>query len=127
MKIITTPTYTATVTIGRQIGYTDAHYSKDKFIGLLQQFQQEQILKRKVYMSASITECDIVLSGQIEPHFKLDFINYPKFPLEEAHFKSAVELLAINLMEELAQNRLVIVFHNETKMLEKTDGIDPRI
>jgi len=30
-------------------------------------------------------------------------------------------------MNELDQNRIVIVYHNETKMLEKSKEIDPRI
>lgn len=127
MNIITNKTLTATVTFGRQIGYTNDIYPKEKFINVLQQFQKNQIVEKKVYLSVCISECEIVLSGQIEPHLKLDFINYPKFPLEELQFKSEVELLAIHLMGEFAQNRIVIVFHNEIKMLEKTDEIDPRV
>lgn len=127
MNVITNKTLTATITFGRQIGYTNDIYPKEKFINVLQQFQKNQIAERNVYLSVCISECEIVLSGQIEPHLKLDFINYPKFPLEEVQFKSEVELLAIHLMGELAQNRIVIIFHNETKMLEKADKIDPRI
>lgn len=127
MNIIIKPNLSATITIGTQIGYTTDFFSKERLINLLQQFQKNQIAERNVYLSACISECEIVLSGQAEPHFKLDFINYPKFPLEEIQFKSEVELLAVYLMEELSQNRLVIVFHNETRMLEKTNEIDPRI
>jgi len=127
MNIIIKPNLSATITIGTQIGYTTSSYKKEKLIAAIQQFQKKQITEKGVYLSACISECEIVLSGQAEPHFKLDFINYPKFPLEETQFKAEVELLAIYLMEELSQNRLVIVFHNETKMLEKTDEIDPRI
>lgn len=127
MNIIIKQNLSATIIIGVQIGYTTNSYNKEKLRTTIQQFQKLQITERGIYLSACISECEIVLSGQIEPHFKLDFINYPKFPLEETQFKSEVELMAIYLMEELAQNRLVIVFHNETKMLEKTDGIDPRI
>lgn len=127
MNIIIKPNLSATITIGTQIGYTSKRFKKEKLRATIQQFQKLQITERGIYLSACISECEIVLSGQIEPHFKLDFINYPKFPLEVAQFKSEVELMAIYLMEELAQNRLVIVFHDETKMLEKTEGIDPRI
>ncbi|MBK5208747.1 MAG: hypothetical protein JJE44_04485 [Flavobacteriaceae bacterium] len=127
MNIITKPTFTATVTIGMQLGYSKQLYQKSKLIALLQNFQQQQIKERKVFLSACISECEIVLSGQVEPHIKLDFINYPKFPLEEKQFKAEIELLVTYLMKELDQNRIVIVFHNETKMFEKSKEIDPRI
>ena len=127
MKIIIKPTFTATVTIGMQLGYSKQLYQKSQLIALLQKFQQQQITERKVYLGACISECEIVLSGQVEPHIKLDFINYPKFPLEEKQFKSEIELLVTYLMKELDQNRIVIVYHNETKMFEKNEAIDPRI
>ena len=127
MNIITEPTLSATITIGMQLGYSKQLYLKEQLISLLQKFQKKQITERKVYLSACISECEIVLNGQVEPHLKLDFINYPKFPLEEKQFKSEVELLSIYLMKELEQNRVVIVYHNETKMLEENKEIDPRI
>ncbi len=83
MNIIAKPSFSATVTLGMRIGYTTDFYQKKKLINTLQQFQQQQITERKVYLSACISECTIVLSGQLEPHIKLDFINYPKFPIEE--------------------------------------------
>jgi len=127
MNIIIKPTFIATVTIGMQLGYSKQFYQKSQFIRILQEFQQQQITERKVYLSACVSECEIIMSGQVEPHLKLDFINYPKFPLEEKQFKNEVELLSIHLMNELNQNRIVIVFHNETKMFEKNKEIDPRI
>ena len=127
MNIITKPTFTSTVTIGMQLGYSKQLYQKSQLIALLQKFQQQQIKERKVYLSACVSECEIVLSGQVEPHIKLDFINYPKFPLEEKQFKEEVEWLSVQLMNKLEQNRIVIVFHNETKMFEKNEAIDPRI
>ena len=127
MNIITKLSLSASITLGMQIGYTSDFYQKENLISALQQFQQKQIAERSVYLSACVSECDIVLSGQLEPHFKLDFINYPKFPLEEKQFKYEVELLAVYLMAELSQNRIVIVYHNETKMFEKNEEIDPRI
>ena len=127
MNIIIKPTFTATVTIGMQLGYSKQLYQKSQLIALLQKFQQQQIKERKVFLSACVSECEIVLSGQVEPHIKLDFINYPKFSLEEKQFKSEIELLVIYLMKALDQNRIVIVFHNETKMFEKNEAIDPRI
>ena len=127
MNIIITPTYSATFVIGMQIGYTNQHYKKSELISFLQQFQQKQIAERNIYLSACVSECEIVLSGQVEPHFKLDFINYPKFTLDEITFKREIELLTVFLMDTLQQNRIVVVYHNETKMFEKSEDIDPRI
>ena len=41
-------------------------------------------LNANVYLSAFVQKGDIVMSRQVEPHFK---INYPKFPLEQTNFK----------------------------------------
>ena len=127
MNVITAKTLTASIAFGMHIGYSETQYSKQEFIRILQQFQKKQITERKVYLSSCVSECEIVLSGQVEPHIKLEFINYPKFRLTEKQFKDEVELLAEYLMKELSQNRIVIVFHDETKMLELIENIDPRI
>ena len=65
--------------------------------------------------------------GQDEPSVTLSFINYPKFPVKEDAFKKGVSFIAEELIRELKQNRTVIVFNNETLMLEKSDEIDKNI
>lgn len=127
MKIIQTNKYTATVTIGLQKGYTKDFWSKSEVIEKLQEFQNRLIHNESLYLSAAVSECDIVLSGQIEPSLKLDFINYPKFPLDEEKFSESVIILTKGLMKELNQNRIVVVFHNKIVMLEYDPEIDPRI
>ncbi|TQO38683.1 hypothetical protein GQ41_3343 [Arenibacter algicola] len=89
----------------------------------MQSYQNELITESDVTLS----ECDIVLSGQVEPHLKLNFINYPKFPLEEKILKIEIENLTKSLMQKFEQNRVVIEYLNETVMLENSDLIDPRI
>ncbi len=127
MKEIITNKFTATVTIGLQKGYSKDLWSKNEVITSLQEVQNKLIQHKELYISAAISKCDIVLSGQIEPSIKLDFINYPKFPLEENVFKDAIIKLTKELMEKLQQNRVVIVFHNDIVMLENSTEIDPRI
>ncbi|MDX1828238.1 MAG: hypothetical protein R3342_01710 [Lutibacter sp.] len=119
--------YTATVTIGLQKGYSRELWSKNDVITNLQVVQNKLIEHKELYLSAAVSECEIVLSGQVEPSIKLDFINYPKFPLEESAFKNAILELTKELMEKLQQNRVVIVFHNDIVMLENSTEIDPRI
>ncbi|WP_016990237.1 hypothetical protein [Flavobacterium sp. ACAM 123] len=86
---------------------------------------QEQIKKEfDVALSTKLTLCEIVFLGQEEPSVSLDFIQYPKFPTEEVLLKKAIIQLVKLLMENLDQNRTVIVFQEETICLEK---IDPKI
>lgn len=121
------PTFRATINIGLQVGYTSQKLSKADIIDYIQSYQRQLIHKSKIYLSASVTDCDIVLDEQIEPHLKLEFINYPRFPLSINVLKSKVTELAGNLMSYFHQNRIAIVFSDETLMLEGDSNIDPRI
>ena len=127
MNIIRTKTFQATITIGLKLGYTKEIYSKDFLIKELQVYQKKRIDAAGIYLSASVSECNIVLSGQDEPHLKLEFINYPKFPLEVEVFKKEIIDLAKYLLNMMKQNRTVIVCTDETIMLELNADIDPRI
>ena len=110
MRTKSIKTFTATITIGLEIGYTKENYSKEYLINELQEYQRKRIDESSVYLSASVSECIIVLSGQVEKHLKLEFINYPKFPLEVEVFKKEVVKLGSYLLYKIQQNRTVIVF-----------------
>lgn len=127
MKTKAIKTFTAVITLGLEIGYSEEHYSKDYLIQTLQEYQRQRIDETSIYLSASISECDIVLGGQDEKHLKLEFINYPKFPLEIKVFKEEIIKLGSHLLNKMQQNRTVIVFPDETIMLEINEAIDPRI
>lgn len=120
-------TFTAVITLGLKIGYSKEHYNKEYLIKELQKYQKQRIDEASIYLSASISECNIVLSGQNEKHIKLEFINYPKFPLEVEVFKKEIVKLGSHLLNKMKQNRTVILFPDETIMLEVDEGIDPRI
>jgi hypothetical protein len=96
-------------------------------IHTLQEYQRQKIDEASIYLSVSISECIIVLGGQEEKHIKLEFINYPKFPLEVEVFKQEIIELSTHLLTKTQQNRTVIVFTDETIMLEIDEAIDPRI
>ena len=127
MKTINSEKYTATITIGLQNGYTERLWNKSDVIYKLQAIQNQFIELKKIYLSAVISECDVVLSGQIEPSLKIDIINYPKFSLTQSDFKKYVSELTKRLMKALCQNRIVIIFNDSIAMLEENDKIDPRI
>ena len=119
--------YIATITIGLQKGYTNEMWNKQEVITRIQAIQNQMITTQDVYLSCALSICDIVLSGQIEPSLKLDFIHYPRFPMSEVDFKTHIMYFAKQLKQELLQHRIVIVFQDEIVMLEDHSNIDPRI
>jgi hypothetical protein len=127
MNIEKTKTFQATINIGLEVGYTNNVYDKEQLIKELQAYQEQKINNDNVYLSASVIECNIVLNGQNEKHLKLEFINYPKFVLAIEEFKAEVFSLAKHLLMKMKQNRTVVVFTDETIMLEINKEIDPKI
>lgn len=126
-KKVSIKPFSAKVTLGLEIGYTEKLIEKSEIIKSLQNYQNQLIKEKNLILSVSLSACDIILSGQIEPHLKLNFINYPKFPIEENVLKIEVENLTKYLMKEFEQNRVVIEYLDETIMLESSELIDPRI
>jgi hypothetical protein len=127
MKIKTAERLTATITIGRLFGYSNDEYSIKELYSALQEYQNKRIDEAGIYLSAFVHGGDIVMSGQIEAHYKLEFINYPKFPLSKRVFKDEIVRLGKHLIFTFKQNRLVIIFDDEIIMLEENETIDPRI
>ncbi|MDA3907020.1 MAG: hypothetical protein PF484_13190 [Bacteroidales bacterium] len=121
------PTWKASITIGRNTGYTDIQISVDSIIEAISEIQKEIANTKNIKLSVKLTECIIVLVGQNEPSVTIDFIQYPKFPYSESELKESITLFAKRLMDVLSQNRIVVVFPDETIMLEQNDGIYPRI
>jgi hypothetical protein len=70
MLIRTAKKYTATITIGKCISYSDEEYSLKDLYFILQKYQDERIKDAGIYLSAYVQQGDIVMSGQIEPHYK---------------------------------------------------------
>lgn len=126
-RIVHHQLHKATITIGLQKSYSDELYFVEEVLQHLQVLQDTLIEEKGAYLGANCYHSVLVLSGQREPHLNLQFIDYPKFPLDEDSFKKAVEWIAGRLMQQLHQNRLVIQFHDSTIMLEETLAIDPRI
>lgn len=120
-------TFHASFVIGLESGYTQKPIDKNEIISSVQKWQDMKIEKDNTFLSASISECTIVLSGQIEPHLKFDFINYPKMKIPIQIFKDSVLELAKVLLVEFRQNRIVIEFSDKTVMLELSEEIDTRI
>ena len=127
IKKFSVPPFSAVITLGMNEGYTNKMITKETVIVCIQEYQDQRISESDIYLSVCISECEIVMSGQVEPHLKLHFINYPQFKLHESELIHEIENLAKYLMSELSQNRMVIEFDGETVMLERDSQIDPRI
>ncbi len=119
--------FSAGVTFGLERGYTKEVIKKENVINFIKEQQNVLIKEKDIYLSVSISESTIVLSGQNEPHLQLSFINYPKFPLNEEILKSEIEHLIQNMMIKFEQNRVVIEYLDETTMIEASSEIDSRI
>lgn len=120
-------TFTAQVTMGLKKRYTTEIMPIDVFKQELLKSQKIILEKYNIELSTKIKPCEIIFLGQDEPPMELEFIQYPKFPQEESELKNAIVELTKMMMMELEQNRVVIVFTDETIMLEQSDAIDPTI
>ena len=127
MKRKSIPPFYGILTIGLEIGYEKVKIDATEIITFIQAYQDALIKNKQIYLSASISNCTIVLSGQIESHLKISFINYPKFELSPAVLKFEIEELSKQLLLAFKQNRVVIEYLDEVIMLENSDEIDPRI
>ena len=119
--------FSAKAKFGLERGYTKEVIKKESVIKFIQEQQNALIKEKDIYLSVSISESTIVLSGQNEPHLKLSFINYPKFPLKEEILKSEIEHLIQTMMIKFEQNRVMIEYLDETTMIETSSEIDSRI
>ncbi len=119
--------FSASINFGLEKGYTKEKIDKEAVIRYLQQCQDELITTDNVYLSCAISDTEIVLSGQREAHLKLQFINYPRFPLPEKELKKHIENLMLKMMPKFEQNRIVIEYLDETVMLEQSREVDKRI
>lgn len=127
MNFSSIKTYTAKVTIGLYKGYSNELISIEVFKEALLEAQQKIQSDFNISLSAKLIPCEILFLGQEEPSIELQFIQYPKFPHEESALKKAIIALTELLMIKLEQNRVVIVFTDETIMLEQSENIDPHI
>lgn len=120
-------TFQASIFIGLEYGYTQKQINENLVIESLSELQKQLSAEKNIFLSASVSKTNIVLNDQNEQHLKIDFINYPKFPLSEEIFKDEVLHFGKELMKQFEQNRILIIYTDETVMLEKSEEIDPRI
>lgn len=89
------PSFSAKVTLGLEKGYSGEAIDEQEIIRYIQELQDKQIREKEFYLSVSVSKSNIVLSGQNEPHLILEFINYPKFPLDADVLKKEIEWMTL--------------------------------
>lgn len=124
---ISLETYTAKINIGLQKNYDNTYYDKSEYIQFLQQYQINLLKEKNIHLSAAVQEFDLVYGNLIEKHLLLNFVNYPKFPLEKNVFKKHINLLGEKLMKQFDQNRILIEYPDESIIFENNESIDPKI
>ena len=108
----------AELTVGMNRSYSDEKISMQELVYALTTCQLNLQSELNIKLSARVTPCRIVFSGQDEESVAVSFINYPRFPINETDFKKGVEFISSELMEKLSQNRIVIEYHDKTVMYE---------
>jgi hypothetical protein len=127
LNVVKVDPFFARITLGAHVGYTDKMISELEMISFIQNYQDMLIEKKNMYLSVSLSHCKIILSGQVEPHFQLSFINYPRFSVGVKKLKREIICLTQALLEEFSQNRIVTEFPDKTIMFERSENVDPRV
>lgn len=118
--------FQARVNFGLNRGYSEELIPKEDILRDIQIYQSKLLSQKNIHLSVSISDSLVVLLKQREPHLVLNFINYPRFPLEEPVIKSEIENIIQYLMSVFDQNRVVIEYRDETVMLEYSEEVDPK-
>jgi hypothetical protein len=113
MKKVTT--FTAQIYVGLREQYTDAVFPIQKIEWLCQNYVNE------IGWCVTVTPTTFFYKNGSEPGAIVGSIDYPRFPITKTDFKNRVMKLAGDLLVELKQLRVSIVFPDETIMLEKDD------
>lgn len=120
-------TFEASATFGLQKKYGSELISATDFKTALAAAQRLVYEELKVVLSTKITFCEIVCLGQEEPSLTLEWIQYPKFEYPIHDLKNAIIRLVQLMMSALEQNRVVVIFPEETLCFEQSTNIDPKI
>jgi hypothetical protein len=110
-------TFTASIYLGLRHGYVGRISSIDE----VRQWVQNYCNEAKLGVTFTLTEFIYVDGG--EPGVIIGLINYPRFPRSINEIKEKATAIAQGLMELCHQERVSIVFSDETVMLEKQEEV----
>ncbi|MBL7471396.1 hypothetical protein [Robertkochia sediminum] len=127
VNVLSQPSFSVEATLGRYRSFTKLLLSEEEVRSAVERVQRHVYATTGVPVSVRLSFSEILFLGQREPCFTLHFIQYPKFPQEEATLSSTIKSFVCALMAELEQLRAVICFPQETLLLETTEQLDPDI
>lgn len=112
------PTFTATIYMGLRAGYGDTVYPSRAAYNWLAKYCSFGGI------CVTFTPTTFIYKGGEDPGIIIGLINYPRFPEEIRELKEKAKEIAYKLGGELRQNRVSIVFPDETVMVEIEDEED---
>ncbi len=108
-------TFTASIYVGTRHGYFGDVTPVDKIRKWLQDFCNE------IKLGVTLTQTEFIYVDGAEPGVIVGLINYPRFPKPIKEIKENAIAIAQGLMDLCVQERVSVVFSDETVMLEKND------
>jgi len=110
-----TITFTANIYVGTRHGYTDKRSSVYEIREWMKKFCND------TKIGVTLTSTEFMYVDGNEPGVIIGLINYPRFPKPIKEIKENAIAIAQGLMELCEQERVSIVFSDETIMLEKNE------
>ena len=77
-------------------------------------------------LCVTVTETEFIYKGGREMGFIVGLVNYPRFPSTPEDILGQAELIAMQLINELAQNKALIQTPTEAVYYERPESSDPR-
>jgi hypothetical protein len=105
------PTLTATIWVGLVEGYDGPRHDLGEAFSACQQYVD------RVGLCVTISPTTFVYKHGGEPGVAVGLMNYPRFPTDQATLKAQALELAGILKAKFRQNRVSVVFRDETVML----------
>lgn len=109
------PTFTASIYLGLRHAYGEKISSVDEIRSWLQVYCNE------IKIGVTLTQTEFIYVDGGEPGVIIGLINYPRFPQPIDKIKEHALVIAKCLMRRYNQERVSVVFSDETIMLEKQD------
>lgn len=111
-------TFTATIYVGLQERESGFIFDVDSARRWLQDYVN-------CGLCVTLTPTEFIYTNGGEAGFSVGLINYPRFPREPEKIREHAIKIALGLLQLFGQQKVSIVFPDETVMLERTETSTP--
>ena len=108
----TVETLTANISLGLREGYDGKVHTLDDVKDFLQEYVD------RVGLCVTVTPTTFVYKNGREDGVMIGLINYPRFPTTKEALRKTAEEIAVLCKERYKQNRVSIIYQDQTTMLE---------